>query len=433
MIDRAAAPSPEEAGREIHELMRELWPLPRSLTGDGLRRTLELVSERIPLELVETPSGTEVFDWTLPREWNVREAWIADPNGRRVVDFADSTLHLLHYSVPTRARLSLAELREHLFTDPEHRDRIPYRTSYYREAWGFCLSQDALDVLPEGEYEVCIDSTLADGHVTYGEGALRGETEDEVLLSTYACHPALANDNVSGIALLAVLGKYISRMPLRLSYRFLLGPGTIGPLTWLWRNEERLDRFKHGLVLSCVGDPGGFTYKRSRHGDAEIDRAVALALREAGGEHQVLDWIPWGGDERQFGSPGFDLPVGAFSRTPADRFPEYHSSADDLDFVRPEYLGASFQMLLDVLAVLEGNGVFANRSPKGEPQLGKRGLYRSTGGGSSEELALLWVLNQSDGRHDLLEISTRSGLPFSAIREAADQLLEHDLLASVSV
>lgn len=409
--------------------MRALWSLPRSLTGDGLRRTLQVVSEWIPLELVETPSGTEVFDWTLPREWNVREAWIADPSGRRVVDFADSTLHLLHYSVPVRTRLSLAELREHLFIHPEHRDRIPYRTSYYNEAWGFCLSRDALDALPEGEYEVCIDSTLAAGDITYGEGFLGGESADEVLLSTYACHPALANDNVSGIALVAVLGKYLGRMPLRLSYRFLLGPGTIGPLTWLWRNEERLDRIKHGLVLSCAGDSGGFTYKRSRHGDAEVDRAVGLALGEAGGEHQVLDWIPWGGDERQFGSPGFDLPVGAFSRTPADRFPEYHSSADDLDFVRAEFLGDTFRMVLEVLDVLEDNAAYVNRSPKGEPQLGKRGLYRSTGGGSSEELALLWVLNQSDGHHDLLEIASRSGLPFRVIRAAADRLLDVELLA----
>jgi aminopeptidase-like protein len=429
VIDRAATPSPEEAGREIHDLMVELWPLPRSLTGNGLRQTLELVSGRIPLELVETPSGTEVFDWKLPREWNVREAWIADPSGRRVVDFADSTLHLLHYSTPVRARLPLAELREHLFTHPEHRDRIPYRTSYYREAWGFCLTQDALDALPEGEYEVCIDSSLLDGNVTYGEGVARGESEDEVLLSTYACHPALANDNVSGVALVAVLGKYLAEMPLRLTYRFLFGPGTIGPLTWLWRNEERLDRIKHGLVLSSAGDPGGLTYKRSRRGNAEIDRAAALALRESGGDHRILDWIPWGGDERQFGSPGFDLPVGALSRTPADQFPEYHSSADDLDFVRPEFLGDTFRFVLDLLDVLEGNGTYVNLRPKGEPQLGKRGLYRSTGGGSTEELALLWVLNQSDGGHDLLEIASRSGLPFQAVRQAATQLLDADLLA----
>jgi aminopeptidase-like protein len=429
VIDRRVVPETAEAGREIHELMRQLWPLPRSLTGDGLRQTLELVGRLVPLDLVETPSGTIVFDWTLPLEWNIREAWIVDPAGRRVVDFADSTLHVLHYSVPVRARMPLVELREHLFTLPEHPDRVPYRTSYYREAWGFCLPQATLDALPEGEYEVYIDSTLARGHVTYGEALLPGEREDEVLLSTYACHPALANDNVSGIALLAVLGRYLSRMPLKHSFRLLFGPGTIGPLTWLWRNEERLDRIKHGLVASCAGDPGPPTYKRSRRGNADIDRAVANVLRDTGGEYRLLEWIPWGGDERQYCSPGFDLPMGAFSRTPADHFPEYHSSADDLDFVRPEFLGDSFRLYLDVLDVLERNGTFVNQKPKGEPQLGKRGLYRGVGGGSSQEGALLWVLNLSDGRHDLLGISERSGLPFGIVCEAADRLLEVDLLA----
>ena len=432
MIDLEAAPSPADAGEEIHELMRELWPLPRSLTGNGLRQTLALVGGLLPLDIVETPSGTAAFDWTLPREWNIREAWIDDPGGRRVVDFRDSNLHVLHYSVPVRARLPLAELREHLFTLPEHPDRIPYRTSYYREAWGFCLSQQQLDELPDGDYDVCIDSTLADGQVTYGEAMLPGELEQEVLLSTYACHPSLANDNVSGIALTAVLGKYLERMPLRYSYRLLFGPGTIGPLTWLWRNEERLDLIQHGLVVSSAGDPGAPTYKRSRRGDADIDRAVTNVLRDSGGAFEVLDWSPWGGDERQYCSPGFDLPVGAFSRTPADRFPEYHSSADDLEFVRPQFLGDSFRLLLDVIDVLERNGTFLNLNPKGEPQLGKRGLYRSTGGGSSEETALLWVLSLSDGRHDLLAISERSGISFAEIAEAAARLREHDLLASAT-
>jgi len=432
VIDPAAVPSPADAGEEIHELMRELWPLPRSLTGDGLRQTLALVGRLFPLDIVETPSGTAAFDWTLPREWNIREAWIDDPGGRRVVDFRDSNLHVLHYSVPVRARLPLAELREHLFTLPEHPDRIPYRTSYYREAWGFCLSQQQLDELPDGDYDVCIDSTLADGQVTYGEAMLPGELEQEVLLSTYACHPSLANDNVSGIALTAVLGKYLERMPLRYSYRLLFGPGTIGPLTWLWRNEERLDLIRHGLVVSSAGDPGAPTYKRSRRGDADIDRAVTNVLRDSGGAFEVLDWSPWGGDERQYCSPGFDLPVGAFSRTPADRFPEYHSSADDLEFVRPQFLGDSFRLLLDVIDVLERNGTFLNLNPKGEPQLGKRGLYRSTGGGSSEETALLWVLSLSDGRHDLLAISERSGISFAEIAEAAARLREHDLLASAT-
>jgi aminopeptidase-like protein len=423
-----STPGRPSLGEDAHALMRELFPIPRSLTGDGVRETLRVISRDLPLEIVETPSGTEVFDWTLPREWNIREAWIAGPDGKRVVDLAEHPLHVLGYSVPIRRRMNLDELRPHLFTHPEHGDRIPYRTSYYRENWGFCLAGDVLAALPEGQYEVCIDSTLEDGHLTYGEARLPGESDSTVLLSTYCCHPALANDNLSGVALLAVLGRVLRERRLRHTYRLLFSPGTVGPLTWLWRNEQSLERVEHGLVVSCVGDPGEIHYKRSRRGGAVVDRAVAHVLRASGRDHVLGEWIPWGGDERQFGSPGFDLPVGAFSRTPADRFPEYHSSADDLEFVRPEYLDDSLTTLLEVIEVLEGNDSYVNLSPKGEPQLGKRGLYRSVGGGSSEELALLWVLNLSDGAHDLLEISDRSGIEFSAIRAAADRLLEHRLL-----
>jgi aminopeptidase-like protein len=417
-------------GDDIHALMTELFPLRRSLTGDGVRETLRRIARDVPLELVETPSGTEVFDWTLPPEWNVREAWIAGPDGRRVLDVADHNLHLVGYSVPVHERLTLEQLRPHLHTHPQHPDRIPFRTSYYTRTWGFCLQQERLDALQPGEYEVLVDATLDDGgSVTYGEAVVPGETEEEVLLTTYCCHPSLANDNLSGVATLAVLGQALAARPRRLTYRLLWSPGTIGPLTWLWRNEEGLDRVAHGLVVSCTGDPGPITYKRSRRRDAVVDRAVALVLGESGAEHRLLDWIPWGGDERQFGSPGFDLPVGAFSRTPADAFPEYHSSADDLGFVRPEPLGHAYETLLAVLDVLDGNARYVNQSPKGEPQLGKRGLYRSTGGGSSEELALLWVLNLSDGEHDLLAIAERSGLPFREVRTAADRLLEPGLLA----
>lgn len=409
--------------------MRELYPIPRSLTGDGLRRTLARLSEEVPLEITEVPSGTQVFDWTLPREWNVDEAWIAGPDGARVVDFADSSLHLLGYSVPVRARLPLAELREHLFTHPDNPDWIPYRTSYYAENWGFCLSENQLDSLPDGEYEVCVGTRLDDGHVTYGEAFLPGETEDEFLLSTYVDHPALCNDNLSGPVVLAALGRALAGRSLRYSYRLLFTPATIGPLCWLSRNRERVDRVKHGLVASCLGDSGGMTYKRSRRGVAEIDRVVELVLRDSGSEHTIIDWFPYGGDERQYNSPGFDLPVGALSRTPADKFPGYHSSGDNFDLVGAEWLEHSLHTYLAVIDVVEGNATYVNASPYGEPQLGKRGLYRAIGGGSSEEGALLWTLSLADGSVDLLAIAERSGLPFAAIRTAADRLLEHDLLA----
>jgi aminopeptidase-like protein len=420
-VDRDAVPAAAEAGSEIHELLRQLYPICRSISGDGVRQTFDLLGRVLPLEVTEVPTGTAVFDWTVPREWNIRDAWIADLDGNRIVDFSDCNLYVLGYSVPIHTRLSLGELRDHLFTHPTQPDWIPFRTSYYNENWGFCLTQRQLDAMPDGMYEVCIDSTLSDGSISYAEAVVPGDLEDEVLVSTYSCHPSLANDNCSGIALVGVLGKYLSRMQLRYTYRLLFSPGSIGPLSWLAANEHRLDRVKHGLVASCAGDPGRPTYKRSRRGTADIDRAVANILRDRG-EHEIRDFVPLGGDERQFCSPGIDLPVGALSRTPADEFPEYHSSADDLDFVRPEALADSFDLYLNVLDVLERNERYENLNPKGEPQLGKRGLYRSIGGGSSREAALLWVLNLSDGNNDLLAISDRSRLPFDAVRAAADAL-----------
>ena len=422
-----------DPGREMYSLMERLYPVCRSLTGDGVRQTLDVIEEQIPLERTEVPSGTQVYDWTLPREWNIREAWLAGPDGERIVDFADSNLHVLGYSIPVRKRLPLAVLREHLFSDPERPDVTPYRTSYHDENWGFCLPHRQLEALADGEYEAVIDSTLADGWVTYAECLLPGESEGEVLLSTYLDHPSLCNDNLSGIVLLTALAAELRDRQRHYSYRFLFSPATIGPLTWLSRNEERLHRVKHGLVAACVGDPGSLTYKRSRRGDTEIDRAAEEVVSAAGGE--VRDFTPLGGDERQFCSPGFDLPVGVLTRTPQDEFPGYHSSADDFDLVRPEHLADSFAAYLAVFELLEsgaheGNATYVNLNPKGEPQLGKRGLYRTVGGGSFTEGALLWVLNLSDGRHDLKVISARSGLPFVEIREAADQLLEAGLLQS---
>ena len=426
-LDRTILPDAAAAGTSIHERMAAMFPICRSITGEGLRETLRLVGRELPLEMVETPTGTPVLDWIVPNEWNIQGAWIEAPDGTRVVDFADSNLHVLNYSAPIDATVSLDELREHVFTHPDP-DLVPYRTSYYVERWGFCMSRRQLDALADGMYRAVVDSTLAPGAVSYGEALLPGATDDEVLLTTYACHPSLANDNLSGVGLLTEVGRALAaQRDLRYSYRLLWVPGTIGSICWLARNRNSVERVRHGLVLSCAGDPGPFTYKRSRRGHAEIDKVVEHLLRPDP-ENRVLDWSPYGGDERQFCSPGFDLPVGAFSRTPADKFPEYHSSADDLDLVRPERLGESFQTLIDIIDVLESNGTYTNLSPYGEPQLGRRGLYRGIGGGSSEEMALLWVLSMSDGRASLLEIAGLSGLSFSDIRLAADRLEEHDLL-----
>jgi aminopeptidase-like protein len=418
-------------GKEMHRFIAEAYPICRSLTGDGVRRTLAMIRERIPLEVHEVPSGTRVFDWTVPREWNIRDAWIKDPAGRKVVDFRTCNLHVLNYSVPVHERLSLEELKTHLFTLPDKPDLIPYRTSYYREAWGFCLSHRRMLELPEGEYEVLIDSTLEDGSLTYGECFLPGEFEREVLLSTHVCHPSLCNDNLSGIAVMTWLAWELAARPRRWSYRFLFIPGTIGSITWLARNEERTTgRIAHGLVAANLG-AGAFHYKRSRRGNAEIDRAVLHVLRTSGEEFGVEDFVPFGYDERQYCSPGFDLPVGSLTRTPWGRYPEYHTSADNLDLVRPEALAGSLATYRQVLEVLEGNRRYLNLNPKGEPQLGRRGLYRTIGGddaGRRRELALLWVLNLSDGRHGLLDVAERSGLPFEEIRAAADALLNVELL-----
>lgn len=428
-IDRTRLPAAQAVGEEMHELMRELYPFCRSLTGHGVRSTFDVLARDLLLQHTEVPTGTPVYDWTVPSEWNIREAWIDDPDGRRIVDFADSNLHVLGYSVPVRAQMELDELREHLFSDPARPSVVPYRTSYHNESWGFCVAHEQLVGLRPGKYDVCIDSTLGDGQLVYAECELQGESKDEVLVSTYVCHPSLCNDNLSGVVLAAALARHLDGQRLRHTYRFLFSPATIGPLTWLSRNEHRLERISHGLVASCVGDPGELTYKRSRRGDAAVDRAAETVLRDLERPHAVLDFTPLGGDERQFCAPGFDLPVGVLSRSPADTFPEYHSSADDLDFVRPGPLGDSFHVYVDVLDALERNETYLNLNPKGEPQLGRRGLYRAIGGGSQTEAPFLWVLNQSDGTHDLLDIARRSGLPFRELADAADALLGAELLA----
>jgi aminopeptidase-like protein len=419
-------------GREMHALVSDLFPICRSITGDGVRETLRRLGGLLPLEVHEVPSGTAVFDWTVPPEWNIRDAWIEGPDGRRVVDFRDSSLHVLNYSVPVRARLRLAELREHLHTLPERPDWIPYRTSYYQERWGFCLRQRDLDRLPEGEYEVCVDSTLAPGHLTYGEYLLPGRTKDEVLLSCHVCHPSLANDNLAGVTVATFLARALRGMPLRYSYRFLFIPGTIGSITWLARHQDEVGRIKAGLVLACLGDPGAPTYKKSRRGDTLIDRAVGRVLRARGGEPRVREFSPYGYDERQYCSPGFDLPVGCLTRTPHGEYPEYHSSADDLELVRPEALADSLALALEVVRSLEADRTYVNLNPKCEPQLGRRGLYRALGGlkeAGVDEMAMLWVLNLSDGRHGVLEIAERSGYPLEAIDRTVAMLVENGLLA----
>ena len=418
-------------GQEIYQLIKSLYPICRSITGDGFRESMRILKKHIPLELREVPTGTQVFDWIVPKEWNIRDAYVMNSKGEKVIDFQKSNLHILNYSVPFRGKVKLAELKEHLFSIPEHEDWIPYRTSYYKENWGFCLTQKTLDSLSDEEYDVFIDSSLEDGYLTYGEYLIKGELEDEFLISCHSCHPSLCNDNLSGMGLATYLAKYLSEQNLRYSYRFLFIPGTIGSITWLSLNESRASKIKHGLVVACVGDPGIMQYKKTRHGDAEIDRAVAHVLKHFGEAYEIMDFSPYGYDERQYSSPGFDLPVGNLSRTPHGRFPEYHTSADNLDFVKANSLADSFAKYVEVIKVIDNNKKYLNTNPKGEPQLGKRGLYSLMGGrkdASSYEMSLLWVLNLSDGGHTLLDIAERSGIAFSSIQEAANALLNCGLL-----
>jgi aminopeptidase-like protein len=423
--------STEGIGEEIYGLAARLYPICRSITGDGVRETLRLLAEHIPLERHEIPTGTPVFDWTVPREWNIRDAYIRDASGRRVVDLAQSSLHVMSYSVPVRASMPLSELKRHIHTLPEQPDLIPYRTSYYAENWGFCLTHRQLESLGEETYEVVIDSSLTNGSLTYGEYLHRGESEDEVLFSAHVCHPSLANDNCSGMALLTHLARRISGLKTRYSYRFLFAPGTIGAITWLSRNAATARRIKHGLILSMVGDRGGPNYKRSRRGDALIDRAMAHVLRHSGLAHVVHDFIPYGYDERQYCSPGFNLPVGLFQRSMFGTIPEYHTSADNLSFIEPEQLALSYRLIATTLHVLENDAVYSNAMPYCEPQLGKRGLYHATGGdknAAAANMAMLWVLNLSDGAHSLLDIAERANLPFAVVHRAASVLQEHGLL-----
>jgi aminopeptidase-like protein len=426
-------------GSEVHARIRRLYPICRSITGNGLRQTLRLLGDEIDLRTEEVPTGTAVFDWTVPKEWNIRDAYIKNRHGVRLVDFNASNLHVVNYSVPVNQRMSLAALRPHLHSIPEHPDWIPYKTSYYAENWGFCLTHRQLEELgrlehENGELDICIDSTLADGHLTLGQCVLEGRDPDEILFSCHACHPSLCNDNLSGISVAVTLARLLETVPHRYTYRFLFIPGTIGAITWLARHQDVTPRIKHGMVLACVGDRGTVTYKRSRRGQATIDRAVVHVLERSGERFEIKEFSPYGYDERQYCSPGFNLPVGVWSRTQHGCFPEYHTSGDNVDFVDAASLADTVAKIVEVLHVLEGDAVTLNRNPKCEPQLGRRGLYATLGGhgGKREmEYALLWVLNLSDGSHSLLDVAERSGLSFSLIRTAADTLIHHELLEEV--
>ncbi len=421
-------------GAELHALAAELYPICRSITGDGVRRSLQILRGRIPLEMHEVPSGAAVYDWEVPPEWNVEDAAVFGPDGERVIDFQAHNLHLVSYSEPVATTLTLDELDARLHSIPERPEWIPYRTSYYRRSWGFCLRDSVRRALRPGDYRIEIRSSLAPGSLTYAELLLPGRTDDEVLFFTHVCHPSLANDNTSGMAVATALAAWIAAAPRRYTYRFVFAPGTIGSLCWLHANEPALGRIRAGLVLGLLGDPAGLTYKTSRDGDAYTDAVAGYVLSRAEPERSTLvPFTPYGYDERQFCSPGFNLPVGRLTRSANGTYPEYHTSADDLGFIRPEQLESSLDACRSFVEVLEDDARYLNRSPKGEPRLGKRGLYGAVGGHSpaEREYAMLWLLNQSDGTRSLLDVARRSGLDFGVLREAAAALQAAGLLADV--
>lgn len=420
---------------DMMSLLRTLFPLPRSLTGDGVRATLKALKQHIPLDIREVPTGTPVFDWDVPREWNIRGATIKALDGRVLVDFADNNLHVVGYSVPVRGTFTREALSAHIHTLPDQPDAIPYRTSYYAENWGFCLPHSLWATMQDEAYEVEIDSELADGALTYGEFFIPGETDEEILISVHVCHPSLANDNLSGIVVATALGRYFLTQPRQhFGIRFLFLPATIGAITWLAGNETYLGRIAHGLVLTCIGDGGPFHYKKTVNG-APIDLAAEHVLRHSGRAYGMLEFSPYGYDERQYGSPGIALPVGCLMRAIHGTFPEYHTSLDNCDFVTSEALGQSFRLLVDLLELLQQNATYRRVDGRGEPQLGRRGLYRAIAGqreaGGASQMDLLWVLNQCDGNRSLLDIAERAKAPFSRIRKAADLCLNAELITEV--
>ncbi len=429
-------PLEQSIGERLHAHATALFPIFRSITGEGLRKTLAYIGRQIPLTVTEVPSGTQVLDWVVPLEWTPRAATIRRMSGEVVVDLVDHSLHLLQYSQAIDRVVSLSELDQHLYSLPDQPDLIPYRTAYYAQTWGFCLPDRTRLAMTDPEYRVTIDVDLAPGALSYGECVITGTDAAEILLSVHCCHPSLANDNLSGMAVAIEFAKVWASRPHRLGLRIVFLPGTIGAITWLAQNRDRLPQISHGMVLTCLGDAGPPTYKRSRRSDAAIDRAAAYALGELGHADRVQPFLPYGYDERQYCSPGFNLPVGCLMRSPNGTFPEYHTSADSLDFIRPDALAGSLALLERVLTIAEADRRWRNTQPFGEPQLGRRGLYVKIGGvgdagrgaAGFDQMAMLWVLNQSDGSASLLEIAQRAGKPFDAVQAAAAALAEVGLL-----
>ena len=439
---------------ESYSLMEDLYPICRSITGNGVRKTLKILKKKINLKIFEIPSGTKAFDWNVPLEWNIRDAYVKNLKGERIIDFKKSNIHVLNYSIPINKKVTQKELIHHLHTLPNKPNSIPYTTSYYKKNWGFCVAHSQLKSINDDHYYVKIDSSLKQGSLTYGEFYKKGKTSKEILISTYVCHPSLCNDNLSGIVISTLLAKIISKIDTYFSYRFLFIPETIGAITWLSKNEKKLSKIKGGLVITCAGDSGNFTYKKTKHGNSYLDKVVIEVFKKSKRKTRVKDFFPYGSDERQFSSPGINLPIGVFMRTPYYEFKQYHTADDDLNFVKKSALNESLIMLLKIISNLDAKKIteeenereiisdykpntFLNLNPKCEPQLGRRNLYREISNSrfvdkkNSQnliEISIFWILSFSDGSHSLKDIAKKSNLPLKLLEKSSKLLIKKHLL-----
>ena len=421
-----------DTGRNMYELAGKLFPICRSITGNGFRQSLEMIREIVPeIQVFEVPSGTAVYDWTVPKEWNIRGGWIKNLQGETIIDFNDCNLHVMGYSVPVHQTISREELLDHIYTQPEQPEWIPYVTSYYKERWGFCMSDRQKQALTDAEYEVCIDSTLEDGYLTYGELVLPGETDDEIFFSTYLCHPSMANNELSGPCVQTEVIKYLKSLShRRYTYRFVFIPETIGSITYLSRNLEVLQQHvKAGFVLSCVGDNRTYSMVSTKYEDTLADRVLNNVLKFHYPDYLRYSFMKRASDERQYGSAGVDLPVCAFCRSKYHEYPEYHTSADNMDLISPEGLSGAYEVLVKVINALENN-YFYQMQCKCEPQLGKRGLYPTVSqkGTKGDARYMQDFIAYADGRNDLIGISNILDIPVDKLIPIKDQLMEHHLL-----
>ncbi len=423
----------EQYGEQMYELAGRLFPICRSITGNGVRKTLSVIREHIPdLEIREVPTGTPVFDWTVPKEWNITEAYIENSRGETIVDFKECNLHVLGYSVPTDCYVSREELLEHVYVEEGQPEAIPYVTSYYKERWGFCMTRKMRDSLPEDTYHCVIRSTLTEGSLTYAEAVIPGEVKDEILLSTYVCHPSMANNELSGPVVQTYLYQWLKERPkLHYSYRLVFIPETIGSITYISRNMDHMKQnIRAGFLLSCVGDERAYSYIPTRKGGTLADRAALKVLQDTHPDFIRYTFLDRGSDERQYNAPGVDIPVCGICRSKYGVYPEYHTSLDDMEMISARGLAGSFELMTDIITLLEYNRYYKTECFC-EPQLGKRGLQStiSQKGTYDGVLTLRDLIAYSDGETDLIGISERIKVPVSVLYPLIDRLTGQGLLS----